>query len=263
MATPKTKRFTWSKHPEESDWMARYCKGHSIQQSIDAFEKKFGIRLTKGQVLGFRERQGIRNYSKRQKKAIGEEMIRGGYVYVKVATDLSEMRNWRPKGVIEWERANGRPLPDGHKVMFLDGDRTNFDPENLVAVDKKKAAVLAQLIGKGIRWSSREEFDTMLAIGELEKAVTDAKNRPKTCRVCGATFVPDHRYNQQESCRACLDSGKRASSWENRTPVGRGFCVKCGREFDKFFHYQKRCSECSSRKSGRKRYQAWKGKRGL
>ena len=166
MAESKTNRFMWSKHPEEAAWLARYCKGRTLRESADAFEEEFGIKLTEGQVRGFRERQGIRKYRKKRVKAVGEEMSRGGYVYVQVASDLGNFRNWRPKGVLEWERANGRPLPDGQKVMFLDGDIFNFDPDNLVAVDKKKAAVLARLMGEGVRWSSREELETLLAIGQ-------------------------------------------------------------------------------------------------
>lgn len=263
MAESKTNRFMWSKHPEEAAWLARYCKGRTLRESADAFEEEFGIKLTEGQVRGFRERQGIRKYRKKRVKAVGEEMIRGGYVYVKVASDLGNFRNWRPKGVLEWERANGRPLPDGQKVMFLDGDIFNFDPDNLVAVDKKKAAVLARLMGEGVRWSSREELETLLAIGELEKAATDAKNRPRECRVCGATYVPDRRHGQQETCRACLDSGRKASSWERRKTFGRGVCVKCGAEFDKHYEKQNRCGECFAKSKGQEYYEAWKRRRGL
>lgn len=30
-----------------------------------------------------------------------------------------------------WEQANGRPVPPHHQVIFLDGNKNNFDPKNL------------------------------------------------------------------------------------------------------------------------------------
>lgn len=255
----KAKRFMWSKHPEETAWLAEYCaRCHDLQKSIDAFQERFGIRLTADQVRGFRQARGIKKPGTRGKtKEVGAEILRDGYVYVKVSNTNCYRDDWKPKTVIEWERANGRPLPEGYKVMFLDGDKTNYDPDNLYAVSKANSAHLGRLLGSGATYSNREELEALLAIGQLETAITDAKNRPRPCRVCGRMFTPDHRYNVNKACRACLDSGKRASSWESRKTVGRGVCIKCGKEFGKHFENQRRCQECSAKRAGRKRYQKW------
>lgn len=33
-----------------------------------------------------------------------------------------------------WERHHGRPVPDGHQIHHIDGDKLNNDPSNLLAV---------------------------------------------------------------------------------------------------------------------------------
>ena len=55
-----------------------------------------------------------------------------GYVYVKVC-DGKLNKNWKPKQQVIWEKKYGE-IPDGHKVIFLDGDRFNFDINNLALV---------------------------------------------------------------------------------------------------------------------------------
>ena len=43
--------------------------------------------------------------------------------------------DWKAVHVLVWEEHNG-PLPDGHIVIFRDGNRENFEPENLMALTR-------------------------------------------------------------------------------------------------------------------------------
>ncbi len=71
---------------------------------------------------------------------VGTERLRAdGYVWKKVA----EPNKWREKHVLIWEAANG-PRPDKHVVLFGDGDRQNFDPDNLILVSQKQLVRLNQ-----------------------------------------------------------------------------------------------------------------------
>jgi hypothetical protein len=68
---------------------------------------------------------------------VGDEAMRcnshdEGYVYVKVC-DGKRNKNWKPKQQLIWEQEYGE-IPKGHKVIFLDGDRFNFDINNLALV---------------------------------------------------------------------------------------------------------------------------------
>lgn len=40
-------------------------------------------------------------------------------------------RNWRRSSAVEWEKANGRPVPPGMRVHLKDGDPMNVEPSNL------------------------------------------------------------------------------------------------------------------------------------
>ena len=55
-----------------------------------------------------------------------------GYVYVKVC-DGKLSKNWKPKQQVIWEQHYGK-IPKKHKVIFLDGNRFNFDINNLALV---------------------------------------------------------------------------------------------------------------------------------
>jgi len=61
---------------------------------------------------------------------VGTERINGdGYQDVKIA----DPSVWRAKHILLWEEANG-PLPKGHNVRFIDGDKNNICLSNLIEV---------------------------------------------------------------------------------------------------------------------------------
>jgi len=70
---------------------------------------------------------------------VGTEVIckKDGYTKVKIA----EPKTWRHKHVLIWEKLHG-PLPKGQCVIFADSDRQNFEPDNLVAVDRRELLFL-------------------------------------------------------------------------------------------------------------------------
>ena len=74
---------------------------------------------------------------------IGTEVIRSGYVWVKVSNKIPQKGersgdiNWRPKSHIVWEQHYGCMPPEGHIIVFLDGNKMNTDIKNLYAVSGK------------------------------------------------------------------------------------------------------------------------------
>ena len=64
------------------------------------------------------------------------------YWYVKIA----EPNVWKPKHRLLWESVNG-PIPEGAKIMFLDGDTNNICIENLRMITKADSAVLNKQYG--------------------------------------------------------------------------------------------------------------------
>lgn len=107
---------------------------------------------------------------------IGTERIsKSGYIERKVNDDLPMQRRWRAVHLIDWERENG-PLPEGHCLKCLDGDRRNTDPTNWIAVPR---ALMPRLTG---RWRSIP-YDTapaelkpiLLAVARVEHAAREAR----------------------------------------------------------------------------------------
>lgn len=69
-------------------------------------------------------------------RPIGDEEIRDGYLYRKVSDTGVMHKRWRLVHVINWEAVHG-PVPAGHLLHFLDGNRMNTAVENLELVSRR------------------------------------------------------------------------------------------------------------------------------
>lgn len=97
-------------------------------------------------------------------KPIGtERMSKEGYLERKIHDGLPLQSRWRAVHLVEWEAING-PVPEGHCLKCLDGNRLNTDPANWHLVER---AVLALL--NGGRHRKRLAYDD--ASPELKPAV--------------------------------------------------------------------------------------------
>lgn len=69
------------------------------------------------------------------KKPIGTERIcsKDGYIVIKVKEEGRYQDRWKLKHRVVWEEANG-PIPQGYRVKFLNGDRTDCRLENLMLI---------------------------------------------------------------------------------------------------------------------------------
>ncbi len=109
-----------------------------------------------------------------------ERTDRDGYVWVKVAHRKTDPRsahdNWVCKHRMAWEQANGRPVPKGCMVVFLDGDRTNFSPDNLALETHAEHAVIAR---HHIPYHDYESHEVARAIARMKSAKHAAKVRSK------------------------------------------------------------------------------------
>lgn len=109
---------------------------------------------------------------------IGTEKVRGdGYLYRKINDDLPLQRRWRGVHLIRWEEIHG-PLPAGHCLKCVDGDKLNTDPSNWIMISR---GLLSRLNG-GPR-GRRLQFDqahpevkpAVLALAQLEQARFERK----------------------------------------------------------------------------------------
>lgn len=141
-----------------------------------------------------------------------ERVSKDGYVEVKVREHSPvpcTNKCWVSKHRVVWERENGRRLPRGWVVLFADGDKRNFDPDNLVAIPQRVNAIIQT---QGLEYCDRRTLETAIAIAELKMGIGRASRRERPCATCGKTFKP--RFENQINCDSCIADKKNGKGHE-------------------------------------------------
>lgn len=113
--------------------------GQFEKGNVPANKGTKGLHNVGGNRTSFKKGQRPRNY-----KPVGTERIdRDGYTLVKVS-DVGEWHHrWRLKHCVIWEKVNG-PIPKGHCLIFLDGNKQNLSLDNLQLITRRQLARLNQ-----------------------------------------------------------------------------------------------------------------------
>lgn len=146
---------SWNKGRPMREWM-----------SEEAIERTRATRFKKGNIP----------HNTRQ---VGEERVTvDGYVEVHVARCRREKHNdqWVLKQRLVWEQHHGMPVPEGCKVIFCDGNRQNFDPENLLLVTDEE---LMRMNWEGTGWQDRETAESARELARVRSAISKAERRAK------------------------------------------------------------------------------------
>jgi hypothetical protein len=117
-----------------------FIKNHNLTSGVDARFQKNHVPVNKGVkgAGGWEPTQFKKGHRPHNYMPVGTERVNGdGYVDIKIA----DPKKWRAKHVLIWEEANG-PLPRGHVVIFGDGNKRNFDINNLILVSRAQLAIL-------------------------------------------------------------------------------------------------------------------------
>ena len=191
---PKTVRTFTKPKPKihcfteiEDAWLRRNIEFMTYAEMTVMFNKLFGSviqttelgivsrcgylgihRPTNGQ---FQKGQSIRTLP------IFQEVNRDGYIWIKVENDNTIgawKTNWIQKHRYIYEQVYGQ-IPEGYIVIFLDSNRTNFDPENLYAVPRSIHARMTQN-----HWytESKEHTLTAIRLCELNQALKSVGDSP-------------------------------------------------------------------------------------
>lgn len=159
--------------PEERAFMKDFVPGHSYKEIQAAFEERFGILLTLGQVNSYIGNNGLKTgrtgrfekghtpYNKGEKLSaeqyafaeptmfkkghkphntlpIGTEItMKDGFIKVKVA----EPNKWKLKHVLVWEKHYGN-VPAKHCIVFIDRNRQNCDISNLMLIKRNELRIM-------------------------------------------------------------------------------------------------------------------------
>lgn len=113
-------------------------------------------------------------------KPVGSVRTIDGYQYTKVS-DVRRVPytvNWKATHILQWEALHG-PVPEGHALKSVDGNRLNIDPANWTLISR---SVLPRLNGGrlgriGYDKAPSELKPTIMAVSQLEHAVRRQKRR--------------------------------------------------------------------------------------
>lgn len=109
---------------------------------------------------------------------IGTERVTlDGYRSRKVNDEMPLQRRWRFVHVLMWEEANG-PMPPGHAITFVNGDRTDLRLENLACISR------AALGRRNNIWNRypKELADTVQLMGALTRKINRRSGREEQNR---------------------------------------------------------------------------------
>lgn len=169
---------------EEIDWLREFYPTHSLAETREAFNEHFGVEYTKNQICHRLHKFGIKNnrntkfkkghvswnkgmsyeterpelYIKKVNelkrhnfyentnfipRPLGTEVKKSnGRVYVKVGN-----KKWKLKQRYLYEQAHNVKLRKDELIIFLDGNKDNFDIDNLLKVNTAVMFRVAQAHG--------------------------------------------------------------------------------------------------------------------
>lgn len=198
-------RFT----AEERMFLEQFVPGHSHKEITAEFNKRFPPGVKESQIKSAIKRyhlntghtgrfeKGQDSHNKGQKMLdhvyqaaeptmfkpgnlphntlpVGTELeLPDGYLWVKI-NDIPKAKknvNWKQKHRLLWEQNYG-PIPEGHLVIFKDGDRRNFDLDNLACISKQVNLWLSR---KHMRFEDADLTEAGIAVAKVMSAVQERK----------------------------------------------------------------------------------------
>ena len=181
-------------------------KGRYNQELADLFNQKFNTNITSRTIKSYKAnnklnsgltgkfRKGQTSHNKGKKmpkevyekvkhtmfakgnvppnhRPVGSERIsKDGYIEVKVA----EPNKWRLKQRVVYEETKGK-IPEGCPIIFLDGNKRNFDIDNLRCITRSE---LLYLNCNGLN-NSNEITETGILMARLDRAKNKKKQELK------------------------------------------------------------------------------------
>lgn len=185
------------------DWLREHRPNLLAPELTAAFNGKFGTHLSIIAVKGTCKRHKFRSSTnglykpgdaawnkgiKVPRRSVETEFKKGRipHTYLPIGTEkkrddhyiwqkIADPNVWRQKHRLIWESIHG-PQPKGTTIIFLDGDRLNFEPENLKLITRRE---LLQLNCNKYTQAPPELKPTILALSKVEVAIFAAQSQVK------------------------------------------------------------------------------------
>lgn len=240
-----TETVDWRGHPEYDEFLRGFIPGHDEREISEAFETRFGIRLTRSRVKNAKMRLGISSGTHGGRFMPGNEPVNKGRTWDEMG--MSEEARIRCRGT-QFKRGNiphnARNLPVGSERVSRDGyvevkvrEHSPVPCTNKCWVPKHRLvweAANGRSIGKDevvlFADGDTRNFDprNLVAVTHAENIGLQRIGRPYADRETLLDALKVVRLNAA------------ISSAEMRTRR----CRRCGREFSPRFARQRTCDAC-------------------
>lgn len=152
--------------------MRAFIKNNGLKSGIDARIKLGSVPPNKGKKklwTSGEDTQFKKGHKPHNYVPVGSERVNGDdYVDIKIA----DPNMWRGKHLLIWEQQCGHAVPRGHAVIFGDGDRRNFDPDNLILVTRGQLAIMNN---RGFIQKDAELTRTGIILADIIKKIGERK----------------------------------------------------------------------------------------
>ncbi len=150
---------------EQREWLADKVQSLTYPELTESFNQRFDTRCTQSAIqnqcisfLGVRRGDNHRPHNELPVGSLTNKK-HDGLKYVKVAKKGTKSQKWKPLHKTLWEQHHGRKIKRDEAVIFLDGDKRNFAPENLYLVTKPILNVMNLN-----KWLSEDRESTLTAV---------------------------------------------------------------------------------------------------
>lgn len=148
----------------------------TFQADVDSMSVRNQCQL-KGIKLGCSSHKGYRHY---KNAPIGTEFTNHrGEVFVKVSDEKRDRGysgyNWKLKSHLVWEQHHGE-VPEGHGIVYLDGNRANCDISNLECVSNS----IRGRIARPFQGTSADVKRCAIKLKTLEKILEEVGSNDNT-----------------------------------------------------------------------------------
>ena len=154
---------------EQDTFLKEHSRLYSFRKVQSDFKSKFGFEPTTQAITDRCRRvydlpptsfsDKIDYHHTWSEKDVGTEVEKDNKIVVKTGkTSRKNRQNWKYKHHHIWEQQNGK-VPKGYRVVFLDGNKRNFDIDNLACIPLKSICLFASN-----RWKFKNSELTKSAI---------------------------------------------------------------------------------------------------
>lgn len=140
---------------------------------------KGNVPANKGKKMPFNANSAATQFKKGMRQGVAEKLYKpigterlskDGYLERKIHDGLPLQSRWRAVHLIEWEAING-PLPDGHCLKCIDGDRRNVAPDNWECIPRSMLPRLSGRWGQHYDTAPDAVKPTLMTMAKIEQRV--------------------------------------------------------------------------------------------